>query len=314
MTRHRARWPAVALFGTAAAFAVVPACSSDDGGVAPTVVVTVTLSPPSISLLVGETTTVTATVTGADGAAVTFGTSNASVATVDGGGVVTGTGAGTATITVTVVGHTATASTQVVVEEPPPPPPPNYIVRGADMGAQHQNVHITTDAFEVVSLVGTVNEESLELVNPTSGLYRVALETAVPPGDSIVLEVTIEDVIITARDAVPEQANLTGPADNSAFTAAQAIQVSWESPDDPDRFLVSASYSCGPGCGTSERFEAAGSERVLTIPAGALPTNEPIRMRVFAYMHGVFTGPVTEESAMNIRAPSVNEINITVTP
>lgn len=145
-------------------------------------------------------------------------------------------------------------------------------------------------------------------------MYRAVLETAVPPGDSIFLDVTIEDVVITARDAVPEQAMLTGPADNSAFTAAQAIQVSWESPDDPDRFLVSATYSCGPGCGTSEQFEAAGSERGLTIPAGALPTNEPIRMRLFPYMHGVFTGPVTEESAMNIRGGSVNEINITVTP
>ena len=95
-------------------------CSKEDvpEPIPPTVAVTgVTLDKTSISLLVGDSETLTATVSPKDAAnkKVTWKSSNAAIASVDANGKVTGVKAGEATITVTTQdgGKTATCTVKV---------------------------------------------------------------------------------------------------------------------------------------------------------------------------------------------------------
>ena len=86
----------------------------------------VSLDKTELSLTVGDTETLTATVAPANAAnqSVTWASSAPSVATVDAAGKVTAVGAGTATITVTTVdgGFTATCAVTVRPDIPPPTP------------------------------------------------------------------------------------------------------------------------------------------------------------------------------------------------
>ena len=85
----------------------------------------VNLNKTSLSLTVGGTDTLTATVQpdNATNKNVKWSTSNASIATVDANGEVTAVSAGTATITVTTADGSFTASCTVTVEKPYTPPP-----------------------------------------------------------------------------------------------------------------------------------------------------------------------------------------------
>ena len=100
----------------AAIFAV--ACGSDDTPTGTAAVVSVTVSTPPAAILVGATTTLTATTKDASGAAltgttVTWSSSSDAIATVSQAGVVTGVAPGTATITATSNGKTGTATITV---------------------------------------------------------------------------------------------------------------------------------------------------------------------------------------------------------
>jgi len=100
----------------AAIFAV--ACGDDDTPTGTAAVVSVTVSQPPAAILVGATTTLTATTKDASGNTITgadiaWSTSAASIATVSATGVVTGVAPGTATITATSNGKTGTATVTV---------------------------------------------------------------------------------------------------------------------------------------------------------------------------------------------------------
>jgi len=107
------------LIGTIALVAVIGfsmACGDNDGGITTIPVTGVTLNKSSISLKVGDTETLTATVApnNATNNAVTWSTSDAAKATVS-EGVVTAVAAGTATITVTTADGGKTAQCTVTV-------------------------------------------------------------------------------------------------------------------------------------------------------------------------------------------------------
>ena len=106
---------------------------------APTPVATVTVTPASSTLAAGATTQLTATLRDANGntltgRAVTWSSSNASVATVDGNGKVTAVAPGTAIITATSEGKSGTA--QVTVTAPPPTPVGSVIVTPSTASVQ----------------------------------------------------------------------------------------------------------------------------------------------------------------------------------
>jgi uncharacterized protein YjdB len=116
--------------GVAAGSATITATSSGKSGtsaitvtaVAP-VVTTVTVAPPSASIVAGTTTTLQATVKDQNGNAmtgqtVTWSTSNAAAATVNSSGVVSGVAAGSATITATSSGKFGTSAITVTAVAP----------------------------------------------------------------------------------------------------------------------------------------------------------------------------------------------------
>jgi hypothetical protein len=91
-------------------------------------VAAVTVSPATASVVVGQTVQLVATPKDASGnplsgRVVTWTTSNATIATVSGSGLVTGGVAGTATITATSEGQSGPAALTVTAVLPPPPPP-----------------------------------------------------------------------------------------------------------------------------------------------------------------------------------------------
>ena len=87
--------------------------------VAPTLVSSVTLTPPSVSIGMGQTATLVATVlpVNASNKNISFSSSNTAVATVSPLGVVTGISGGSATITVTTQDGNFTASSQISVKQ-----------------------------------------------------------------------------------------------------------------------------------------------------------------------------------------------------
>lgn len=93
-----------------------------DGFRDPVAVSSISLSPESISLLEGETQQLTATVgpVNAENKAVSYSSSNSTVATVTSAGLVTAIAGGTATITVTTADGGLTASTEITVTSPEP--------------------------------------------------------------------------------------------------------------------------------------------------------------------------------------------------
>ena len=126
----------------------------------------VSLSPETLTLEAGDSTTLTATVQpdNADDKTVTWTTSDPSVATVDANGNVTAVGAGTATITATAAdGSGEKATCAVTVTAPYIPPVPSYLITIADSedGAVTSS-HIAAVAGATVTLTVTP-EEGYEL-------------------------------------------------------------------------------------------------------------------------------------------------------
>ena len=110
---------------------VLAACSLQELAGLLTRVAFVVVSPTTGSVRVGQTLQLTATPQDASGAAlsgkvVTWGTSDATVATVSYSGLVSGIAVGTATVTATSDGKNGTAA--ITVTAPPPPPPPGTIL------------------------------------------------------------------------------------------------------------------------------------------------------------------------------------------
>src|SRR2546426_3914892 len=121
------------VMGVTAGTATITAISEGQSGqaslsVSNVPVATVTVSPASASVTVGQTAQLTATAKDAagnalSGRAITWTSSNSGVATVTGTGLVTGVGAGSATGTATSEGKSGTATITVTAPPPPPPPP-----------------------------------------------------------------------------------------------------------------------------------------------------------------------------------------------
>ncbi|GEJ58708.1 hypothetical protein [Anaeromyxobacter diazotrophicus] len=180
-------------------------------------------------------------------------------------------------------------------------------VWGRDLGAEYQNLDVAEDGVGVNDATVTVNGEVM--THPAGfyqdGYYGGQLTNALGAGATIVLEVTRGGRTVTATGSVPEAPILTAPANGAAFAPGDAVSVAWTSATQPDRFTVSATWSCGPGCGTGASFDVGGAQRAFTIPASGIPTGLPITLRVFAYNGGTFSGdylPHGGYPGMNIRA------------
>lgn len=144
-------------------------------------VVSVAISPSAPTIIVGQNLPLTATVSVVGGAstAVTWSSSNASIASVTSAGVLTGVAAGNASITATSVADATKSATAPVVVSPPPPAVVSVIVTPANptavVGDQLQlaaNVTVVSGASTTVTW--SSGDASIATVTQTGQVTAVA--------------------------------------------------------------------------------------------------------------------------------------------
>ena len=168
-----------------------------------------------------------------------------------------------------------------------------YPVQGTDMGVRSQNVRVGGAA--------TVTVNGVTLAASGGGLYQGTLAAPVAVGAPLNLLTRVGECLVFGSDVVPEAPALTAPAAGSSLAASAALPVSWTSASSPQRFVVSATWVTG-GAGIGWRSgDLPGSARSFSIPAGALPAGQTVKVRVYAYNDGAFVGSFTPDSRMAIR-------------
>jgi uncharacterized protein YjdB len=150
---------------------------------APLPVASVTVSPASVSLFVGQTVQLTATPKDANGnpltgRTITWASSNASLASVNGSGLVTGVVTGSATVSATSEGKTGSAAVTVA---PPPPPPTGSCLTQA--GPLVTLSGLRTSTYEVGSLAASTRIDATTAQFLVDQSVNVA--TRVGGGDAI---------------------------------------------------------------------------------------------------------------------------------
>lgn len=164
----------------------------------------ITVTPASATILVGETTTLTANITPANASntSVNWSSSNTSVATVNANGVVTGVGVGNATITATTVDGGYSASATITVDP----------VRVTGVTLNQSTITLRTSGTTTYQLTATVaptnaTNKNVKWDSANTSIATVSntgLVTAVTPGTTTVT-VTTEDGGYTATCTVKVQ-------------------------------------------------------------------------------------------------------------
>ncbi len=183
------------------------------------------------------------------------------------------------------------------------------LVTGNDMGEQDQSIQIQQGGLPVDGATVTVNTEAATQVGGPGSPYTVTLAAPLAVGADLDLAITIGTVAIQGTGTLPEGPVVTAPADGANIPIANAIDVTWTSTTDPDRFVV----RIDTGQPTPVEFEVAGNLRAFTIPGNTLPAGT-WTIAVHAYNDGVFTGPVDAASSMNIRGQGTAHPDVTITP
>jgi uncharacterized protein YjdB len=224
--------------GIAAGSATITATSSGVSGTSaitvtvgpppPPVVTTVTVAPTSASLVAGATTTLQATVKDQNGNAmtgqtVTWSTSNATAATVNPNGVVTGVAAGSATITATSSGKTGTSSITVTAVSPvvatvTVAPTSASVVAGATTTLQatvkDQNGNVMTGQTVTWStnnaLAATVNSSGV-VTGVAAGSATITATSSGKTGTSSITVTAVSPVVTTVTVA-PTSASIVAGA------------------------------------------------------------------------------------------------------
>ena len=186
----------------ALAFAGVLAGCGDDVTVAPDP--QLDLSPPSATIAVGQSVTFSATVTGTSNKAVTWLSSDATKASVDANGKVTGVAAGVATITATATGAQLTKSALVTVTalskgvQKVEISPNNQILKQGDF------VQLTANVTRDPGVAGTVTwASSATAVATVDATGKV---TAVTNGSAVITAASTVDPTVTGTAAITVRA------------------------------------------------------------------------------------------------------------
>jgi hypothetical protein len=188
---------------------------------------------------------------------------------------------------------------------------PLFNVTGADMGPQCENVWLRRESdapggySDIEDASITVNGETIPFANRTDlSRYSGQLLAPVPTGGELKLEIKYGEFTIVGIGTVPEVPVLTAPMSGATLPATTPVSVQWTSSSDPHHFTVTTHWSCGDDCGTGRSYDVDGRERAFDIPARDLPAG-CVLFRVFGKERGTFTGPVTADSTMSIRAEGI---------
>ncbi len=187
----------------------------------------------------------------------------------------------------------------------------SYIVSGGDTGVFHQHVSVwTSDNDPITDATVTINGVTLPFVS--GARYSQDLPEELQAGDPFELVVQIGPDTITCTDVVPAKPVIMAPLDGASIDQGSSLLVEWTSDSDPDRFQISA-YPCDGNC----RVTVGGDVRSLELDTSGFPTTEPVKIRVYAYAEGSFTGPADPSSNLNLRhlgiAPDITVISGTPT-
>lgn len=309
--------------GVAAGSATITATSSGKSGtsaitvtaVAP-VVTTVTVAPPSASIVAGTTTTLQATVKDQNGNAltgqtVTWSTSNTAAATVNSSGVVTGVAVGSATITATSSGKSGTSA--ITVTAVPPvvttvtvAPPSASIVAGTTTTLQAtvkdqngnvlsgQTVTWTTSnaAAATVSSSGVVSGVAAGLATITAtssgktGTSAITV-TAASGGGTILFQESYENASLSSRGWYDNTSVLLSTTEHTGIGSTSSAQY---------HFLAGATT---PTTGGAQRHKFTASNSVyisynLKYTANWVGSNQlyhPHEIYVMSSMDGDYDGP-----------------------
>ena len=187
----------------------------------PVAVTGISLQTTSVDLVVGETSTLVATVnpTDASDKSITWSSSDTTIATVSSSGVVTAKGIGTATITATTVDGGKTAKCTVYVEPAPPVPPTtiklNYSERTLEVGdtytlrATLSPDNVTEEYTEVVW--GSYNT-NVAIVSSTGKI------TAIGVGQTVIYARTLNGLSAYCDVTVTPVVTMSGTFENDALT------------------------------------------------------------------------------------------------
>jgi hypothetical protein len=190
---------------------------------------------------------------------------------------------------------------------------PRYYVWGLDLSAVDQNIRVEREDGTAPVATVTVNGEPIPEREPGSGIFSGRLAERVVAGAALHVEVVADGDTILVDAIVPEAPLIVEPADEAVVSLGDSIHVVWESDSDPLRFQVNGSFSISPTSGGSKRWDAGASARDLWLPADSFSTGE-VDVRVYAYNHGAFTGPVIEGSRVHVRAARGPLPTVTIVP
>ncbi len=214
---------------TATSSITVTDSGTGGGGGTPVAVTAITTSPSRVTLDVGQTSAITATVSpsNATDKSINWSTSNAAVATVNTNGVVAARSAGSAIVTATTVDGSFTATTNVTVNNTNPP-------SGDDIVIEAETFTSTDGTFDDASAGGPgtgVNASPIGInyVNSgdyaeytinvgTAGEYRITYQISTP-SDNAQIQLLIDGTVV-ATDDVP---NNGGWEDYTALVSSNTI-------------------------------------------------------------------------------------------
>jgi uncharacterized protein YjdB len=190
----------------------------------PATLVSLAVSPATVTLGVGGTKALSATATYSDEtstdvtATASYNTSDAAVATVSEAGVVTAVAAGTATITATFEGETATVEVTVTAETDPEPEPATL----ESLEVSPATVTLEVGGTKALSATATYSDETSKDVTATAS-YSTSDET---------VALVSEAGVVTAVAA--GEATITATFDGETATAAVTVTAAPEPSEDTE--------------------------------------------------------------------------------
>ena len=229
----------------------------------------IVVAPADASVAAGATVQLQATVKDANGATLTgrkisWSSSDGSIATVSGSGLVSGVAAGSATVTATCEGHTATANITVTglgPPPPPPPPPPTGGCPGTWPSAVYPRMPLSTgQAFYVAPNGSDGNPGTID--QPWQTLQKAF--DALQPGQIAYLRAGTYGAFCSAF-TFGHAGTLTQPITVSGYPGERAV-LHGQIRIDGSYFRLTNIVAEGPTCGTWGASSQQGDNMILMTP------------------------------------------------